>query len=209
MCWIFCDRKIDRGLSSFWAKHVFAGNWSYQLPFAQSLKGAPGFLLKGWQLNNIITVQSGQPLEVREGFNRSGNLNTVNYAMHERPNLKAGWSNNPILGDLARYWDINAFELQPANQRGNLGRDRLIGPRLVGFDLSAAKLFAIDETRRIEFRAESFNLPNHPNFAVPSGLIAFTRVSANGSPVIAPNWGVISNTVTTSRQIPFALKLMF
>jgi hypothetical protein len=129
--------------------------------------------------------------------------------MHERPNLKPGWSNNPILGDPARYWDINAFELQPANQRGNLGRNTLIGPGLAEFDFSAAKSFAIDEMRRIEFRAESFNLPNHPNFAVPSGLIAFTGVSSNGTPVIAPNWGVISSTVTSSRQIQFALKLMF
>jgi hypothetical protein len=205
----FYDRKADRGQSSFWAKNVFAGNWSYQLPFGQSRKGMQALLLKGWQLNNIITVQSGQPFEVREGFNRSGNLNTVNYAMHERPNLKPGWSNNPILGDPARYWDINAFELQPANQRGNLGRNTLIGPALAEFDLSASKVFAIDEARRLEFRAESFNLPNHPNFGVPSGLIAFTGVNSNGSPVIAPNWGVISNTVTTSRQIQFALKLMF
>ena len=205
----FYDRKIDRGLSSFWAKHVFAANWSYQLPVSQSLKGAAGLLLKGWQLNSIITVQSGQPFEVREGFNRSGDLNTVNYAMHERPDLKSGWSNNPILGDPSRYWDINAFQLQPANERGDLGRNTLIGPGLAELDLSAAKVFAIDETRRIEFRAESFNLPNHPNFAVPSGLIAFTGVNSNGSPVIAPNWGVISSTVTSSRQIQFALKLMF
>ena len=129
--------------------------------------------------------------------------------MHERPDLKPGWSNDPILGDPSRYWDINAFMLQPANQRGNLGRNTLIGPGLVDFDFSVAKFFAITETRRIEFRAESFNLPNRPNFAVPSGLIAFTGVSANGNPVIAPNWGVISSTVTTSRQIQFGLKLKF
>jgi outer membrane receptor protein involved in Fe transport len=205
----FYDRKADRGLSSYWAKHVFAGNWSYELPFAKSMNGAAGFLLKGWQINSITTVQSGHPFEVREGFNRSGNLNTVNYAMHERPDLKPGWSNNPILGGPSRYWDINAFMLQPANQRGNLGRNTLIGPGLVDFDFSLAKLFPITETRRIEFRAESFNLPNHPNFAVPSGLIAFTGVDANGNPVIAPNWGVISSTVTTSRQIQFGLKLVF
>src|SRR5215831_1353598 len=205
----FYDRKADRGLSSYWAQHVFAGNWSYELPIGRSMTGAAGLLLRGWQINGIATVQSGHPFEVREGFNRSGNLNTVNYAMHERPDLKPGWSNNPILGDPSRYWDINAFMLQPANQRGNLGRNTVIGPGLVDFDLSLAKYFAITETRRVEFRAESFNLPNHPNFAVPSGLIAFTGVDANGNPVIAPNWGVISSTVTTSRQIQLGLKLMF
>jgi outer membrane receptor protein involved in Fe transport len=200
----YYDRKADRGLSQFWAQHVFVGNWSYELPFARSMKGVGGLLLKGWQLNSITTVQSGHPFEVRLGFNRSGNLNTVNYAMHERPDVKPGYSNNPILGGPARYWDINAFTLQPANQRGNLGRNTLIGPGTVNFDLSLAKSFAIDEARKLEFRAETFNLPNHPNFNVPSGLTAFTNATT-----IAPNWGVISTTVTTSRQIQFGLKLVF
>jgi hypothetical protein len=74
----------------------------------------------------------------------------------------------------------------------------------VNFDLSVAKSFALDETRRFEFRAEAFNLPNRPNFAVPSGLTAFTNATT-----IAPNWGVITGTVTTSRQIQFGLKLVF
>jgi hypothetical protein len=163
-----------------------------------------GLLLKGWQLNSITTVQTGHPFEVRLGFNRSGNLNTVNYAMHERPDVKPGYSNNPILGDPSRWWNVNAFQLQPANQRGNLGRDTLIGPGIVNFDLSVAKSFALDETRRFQFRAEMFNLPNHPNFNVPSGLTAFTNATT-----IAPNWGVISTTVTTSRQVQFGLKFVF
>jgi len=173
------------------------------------MRGAGGALLKGWQLNSITTVQTGHPFEVRLGFNRSGNLNTVNYAMHERPDLKPGFSNNPILGDPARWWDVNAFQLQPANQRGNLGRNTLIGPGIVDFDLSLAKSFAMDEKRKFEFRAEAFNLPNHPNLSVPSGLTAFTGAGANGNPTIAPNWGVISTTVTTSRQIQFGLKFIF
>jgi hypothetical protein len=205
----FYDRKNDRGLSQFWAQHVLVGNWSYELPLARSLKGAGGLLLKGWQLNSITAVQTGHPFEVRLGFNRSGNLNTVNYAMHERPDLKPGYSNNPILGGPDRYWDINAFTLQPANQRGNLGRNTLIGPGIVSFDFSVVKSFPIDEFRRFEFRGEMFNLPNHPNFGVPSGLTAFTGVSATGAPNISPTWGVISTTVTPSRQIQFALKYVF
>jgi hypothetical protein len=203
------DRKIDRGLSAYWAKHVFVGNWSYDLPFARSMKGAGGLLLKGWQLNNITTVQTGHPFEVQLGFNRSGNLNTTSFSMHERPDVKPGYTNNPILGGPARYWDVNAFTLQPAGQRGSLGRNTLIGPRLFNFDVSLAKSFPIDETRRLDFRAEVFNLPNHPNFNVPSGRIAFSNVNAAGQPTIAPNWGNITNTVTTSRQIQFGLKFAF
>lgn len=199
------DRKMDRGLSSFFAKHNLTFNWTYDLPFARSLTGIGGAILKGWQLNNITTVQSGSPFTVRLGFNRSGNLNTTSFSMHDRPNVKAGYTNNPILGGPDRYWDINAFELQPANTRGNLGRNTLIGPGLVGFDLSLVKSFAVGEGRRLQFRAEGFNLPNHPNFAVPAGRIAFT----NAQGAVAPNWGRITSTVTTSRQIQFGLKLAF
>jgi len=191
----FYDRKADRGLSSFWAQHVFSGNWSYELPTR---------ILKGWQLNGIVTAQTGHPFEVREGFNRSGNLNTVNYAMHERPDVNPAFTGPVIRGGPDRYWDINAFVLQPANRRGNLGRNTLIGPGIVNLDLSLTRSFRIRDTAHLDFRAESFNLPNRPNFANPAGVTAFTGVSS-----IAANWGVISSTVTASRQIQLALKLVF
>jgi hypothetical protein len=54
-----------------------------------------------------------------------------------------------------------------------------------------------------------FNLPNHANFAVPSGRTAFTGVNANGAPFVAPTWGRITSTVTTSRQIQLGVKLTF
>jgi hypothetical protein len=205
----FYDRKIDRGLSAYWARQVLVGNWSYELPWARSMKGAGGLLLKGWQLNSIATLQTGHPFEVRESFNRSGNLNTVNYSIHERPDVKAGASNNPILGGPDRYWDINAFALQPVNTRGNLGRNTLIGPGIVNLDFSLSKTLPLGESRRLEFRAEMFNTPNHPNFSIPSGVTAFTAVSAAGVPTISPTWGVISSTTTTSRQVQLALKLSF
>ena len=199
------DRTIDRGLSAFHAKHNLTFNWTYDLPFGSSLRGVAGQILKGWQLNNITSVTSGHPFTVRLGFNRSGNLNTTSFSMHERPNVKAGYSNNPVLGGPDRYWDINAFELQPAGERGNLGRNTLNGPGLVNFDFSLAKSFNIDEKRTLQFRTEVFNAPNHPNFAVPSGVIAFT----NAAGAVNPTWGRITSTVTTSRQIQFGLKLTY
>ncbi|HET8548323.1 MAG TPA: TonB-dependent receptor [Bryobacteraceae bacterium] len=192
------DRKADRGLSSFWANHVFTANWSYDLPFGQTLKGVAGALLRGWQLNSITTVQSGHPFEVRLGTNRSGNLNTTSFSFHERPNVKPGYSNNPILGGPERYFDSNAFELQPANTRGNLGRNTLIGPGLVNVDLSLVKAFALGENRNLQFRAEAFNIPNHPNFAIPnSANRTFGSATA----------GRITSIVGIPRQLQLGLKL--
>jgi len=192
------DRTIDRGLSAFHVKHNLTFNWTYDLPFGRNLKGIAGALVKGWQLNNITAIRSGTPFTVRLGSNRSGNLNTTSFSAHERPNLKPGASSNPALGGPDRYFDETAFELQPENTRGTLGRNTLIGPGLVSVDASVGKSFSLGESRSLLFRAEVFNLPNHPNFATPSGQIAFT-----------PTAGRITSTVTTSRQIQLGLKFTF
>lgn len=206
----YWDRKADRGLSNFWAKHVLTGNASWELPLARGAKrGVQALLLKGWQWNGITTAQTGHPFTIRMGFNRSANLNTVSYAMNERPSVNRSYTGNAVLGGPDRYWDINAFVLPPAGQRGNLGRNTLIGPGLFNLDTSLQKSFLLRETARLEFRTEFFNVLNHPNFGVPSGYTAFTAASAAGVPTIAANWGVISNTVTTSRQVQFGLKLTF
>src|SRR5439155_7472932 len=127
-------------------------NWSWDIPTAGGMSIVVRRILGGWQLNNVTTLQSGQPFTVRLGFNRSGNLNTTSFALHERPNLKPGYSSNPILGGPDRYWDINAFELPPAGQRGNLGRNTLVGPGLIASDLSLIKSFAVQKKRTVQVR---------------------------------------------------------
>ena len=203
------DPLRDRGLSAFQAKHNLTFNGTWELPFARQSRGLTAALLKGWQLNNITTVRSGHPFTVELGFNRSGNLNTTSFSRHERPDLKPGCSNNPVLGGPDRYWDISCFQLQSVNTRGDLGRNTLIGPSLVSVDLSLIKSFALGGDKSLQLRVECFNLPNHPNFAVPSGRIAFTGVAADGSAIVAPTWGRITSTVTTSRQIQLGVKLAF
>src|SRR5438132_11000003 len=154
-------------------------------------------------MNNITFVNSGAPFTPQiSGYNRSGNLNTTNFSLNERPNLKPGRSHNTILGGPDHYWDVTAFELGPLNQRGNLGRNTLIGPGLVNVDFSLLKSFEVAEGKFLQFRAEAFKAPNHPNFAVPSLRTAFT--SASGVPSPTPR--IISSTVTRPRQIQFRFK---
>ena len=197
------DRKADRGLSAFHAEHNFTYNWTWDIPFGRSLTGVAGALLKGWQLNNVGTLMSGHPFTVRNGFNRSGNLNTTSFSIHDRPNVKPGC--NAILGGPDRYWDVNCFELQPVNTRGNSGRNSLIGPGLVSIDLALVKSFDVGPSRSLQLRAEVFNVPNRPNFSVPSGQLAFT----NAAGAVAANWGRITSTTTTSRQVQLGLKYLF
>jgi hypothetical protein len=75
----------------------------------------------------------------------------------------------------------------------------------VNVDFSIGKSFDLGESRRLQFRTEMFNAPNHPNFAVPSGVIAFTNAAA----AVSPTWGRITSTVTQARQIQFGLKLTY
>jgi hypothetical protein len=197
------DPSFDHGLSAFDVRHNLTLNWSYELPFANGARGLRAALFKGWQVNNVTTLASGHPFTVRLGFNRSGNLNTTGFSMHERPNLRPGC--DPILGGPDRYWDIACFELPAANTRGNLRRNALIGPGLVAVDLSLVKSHELGGGRSVQFRVEMFNLPNRANFAVPSGRVAFTNAAGG----VAPNWGRITSTVTTARQIQLGIKYLF
>jgi outer membrane receptor protein involved in Fe transport len=203
------DLEHDRGLSAFHARHNVTANASWDLPFADDRNGLTGALVGGWQLNGIATLRSGHPFTVELGFNRSGNLNTTGFSRHERPDLKAGCSPNPIFGGWERYWDVNCFELPAANTRGNLGRNTLIGPGLISIDASLVKSFAVGVGRTLQAKIEVFNVLNRPNFAIPSGRIAFTGAAADGLPIVAPTWGRITSTVTTSRQIQVGAKLTF
>jgi hypothetical protein len=79
----------------------------------------------------------------------------------------------------------------------NAGRDVTVGPGIIDIDFSVAKNFKFTESQHIEFRAEFFNLPNHPIFAAP------------GSTVGTGTYGVISSTQVDSRQLQFGLKYVF
>ena len=65
------------------------------------------------------------------------------------------------------------------------------------------------QSRSLQIRIEAFNVFNRANFAVPSGRIAFTGVDAQANPIVAPTWGRITSTVTTSRQVQLGAKFMF
>jgi hypothetical protein len=178
----------------------------YLLPFRGNQ------LVTGWQASLIASLRTGQPYTVLTGFDRA----SIGGAATSRPNLASGRDTNPILGTVERWYDPTAFALQAPGTFGNLARNTLTGPGLVSFDLSLAKTFKIVEKLNAQFRAEAFNLANHPNFGMPVNTL-FTGPSCaagqtgncDGPGIPNPNAGRITSTVTTSRQFQFALKLMF
>ena len=85
----------------------------------------------------------------------------------------------------------------PSGSFGNVGRNTLIGPGLIDLDLAVARVFAIRESAHLQFRAEAFNLANHPNFQ-----------QANATPN-SPSFGKITATLIDNREIQLALKLVF
>ena len=189
----------DLGLSSYDLKNSFAANFTYDLP-GSGLKGALGRTLGGWEVGSIITVTSGFPFTAVTGFNRS---NDAARNIADRPSLLPNASNNPNVGRVTKWYNPSVFTLPPAGQYGNLGRNTLIGPGLTNVDFNLAKTFAVIERLHATFRFDVFNLLNHASFALPSNTI----FSSNGQILGAA--GTITSTVGTSRQLQFALKLIF
>jgi hypothetical protein len=203
------DSNSLRGLSDFHVKHRFALNWSYLLPWGEGLTGVAAELARGWQLSGILTLASGPPFSTELGFDRArtGELSG------QRPNVVPGFSTNPILGGVDQYFDINAFELQPAGFYGDLGRNTMEGPGAATVDLSVVKQFlagAFGGSSRIEFRAEFFNLLNRANFRPPSGSNAVRAVSIfNSRGERLPARARLTDTSTAARQVQFGLKVLF
>ncbi len=189
----------DWGPASFNAAAQSSISASYALPFAGSSRGLTQRLLGGWQLNGIVTLLSGFPLTPQDGSNVSGDGDTRN---PDRPSLNPAFTGPVITGNPNQWLNPAAFILPTPGTWGNLGRGVYNGPGLAEVDLSLLKNFSLAEKTRLQFRAECFNLANRPNFATPN-LTMFS------SGVVSPSAGLITSTVTTSRQIQLALKLMF
>jgi hypothetical protein len=199
------DRTLDRGQSSFNVPQAFVANWIYELPVGSGKKflnsgGVTNAVLGGWQLGGIFTAQQGVPFTVSSSAAYPGYFFNAN-----RPNIKAGIDVNSIVGGPpTRYFDPTVFTVPPAGTLGNAARNLLRGPGLTALNFSLNKFFSIGERLRLQFRAEIFNLLNHPNFQLPNSNV-FTNV--NGT--ISPNAGIITQIVGSSRQIQFGLKITF
>jgi hypothetical protein len=192
------DRRAERGLSNYDMRHYFVAHMTWELP---QLPG-PAVFGKGWQVNAITTLASGNPFSVVVGFDRA-NARFQAGTSPQRPDLVPGASANPILGGPDRYFDPAAFALPEAGFYGTLGRNTLIGPGLATTDVSLNKLFDVGGRSRLQLRVEVFNLFNRANFAIPSQRTVFTSSGPVGSA------GRITSTTTSARQMQLGVKFLF
>jgi hypothetical protein len=199
------DLRSARGLASFSLTHQFNANFLYPLPigngqhFGGGASGLADKLIGGWQWSGALNIQSGFPFTPQVGANISGSGDTLS---PDVPNLNPDFKGPVILGKPDRWFDPRAFLMPLAGTFGNVGRGAFIGPGFWNLDTSLAKKFSVTERVNMQFRAEAFNIFNHPNFASPNPVV-FSGNNYNSSA------GSITTTSNASRQIQFALKLLF
>lgn len=186
----------EKSLSDFHREHQFSGSFNYELPIGRGknfLSGANGvtqYVLGDWQINGILTLLSGRPFTPQF---------TAADVAQQRPDLVGDpFSNIPA----GLFFNPDAFARPVAsasepNLFGNAGRNILIGPGFESFDFSLSKNFRISEGVQVQFRAEIFNILNHPNFQVP----VFTLDD--------PAVGQFRQTANEGREGQFALKIIF
>jgi hypothetical protein len=196
--------RRDWGPSALNAASQASISGRYELPFGHgkhwlNTSGAASKIAGGWQLNGIVNLLSGFPFTPVIGTNRSGDGDTRN---PDRPSLNPSFSGPIVLGRVNQWFNPNAFVLPPAGTYGNLGRGDFSGPGLADMDVSLFKNTPLSERTNLEFRAEFFNVLNHPNLGTPNATV-FSSGAINASA------GLITTLATSPRQIQFGLKLMF
>jgi hypothetical protein len=177
----------DRGLSDFDARHRFVASAIYELPFRGNR------CVAGWQFAMIVQQQSGNPVNI---VTSNSTVNGVAGTL--RPDVTGPIR---IIGSVDRWFDTSVFT--PVAGFGSLGRNVAIGPAFSNTDFSITKNTSLTERVTAQFRAEFFDLFNHPNFGQPGNVVG------------TPSFGRITSTrfatgeSGSSRQMQFALKLVF
>jgi hypothetical protein len=189
------DGSYDKGRCQFDRSQFVKYSSVYSFPFKGNV------FVTGWQLSGNFTYSSGAPWNITLAWDQAGNGETG----QERPNIISGV--NPILGNVNQWGNPAAFSTPAPGTLGDLQRNYLSGPGLVDLDMALLKDTRLSERTRLQFRAEFFNVANHPNLGLPNGAV-FAQ-GPNGTGILNSTFGQITYTTTSSRQIQFALKLLF
>jgi hypothetical protein len=194
--------SAERGRSNFDVRQRLSVSYSYLFPFGKGRQyladdGWVTKLLTGWETFGIVSLQTGRPFTVAllpEIDNSGTGRSILGFGANDRPNVVG----NPELSNptTSRWFNTAAFAFPVPGTFGNAGRNILDGPGYQNVNASLVKNTALNEQFNLQFRAEFFNLFNHPNFNLPDNFLG------------SPTFGVISSA-REPRHIQFGLKLLF
>jgi outer membrane receptor protein involved in Fe transport len=157
----------DYASSAFDVRQSLSGALSYSIPMA-SKEGLLSALTRDWSLDGLIVARTGFP------FNAVVLTTTIS-GVSPRPDLVPGqpvWIVNPAAGG-GKSLNPAAFAIPAAGQQGTEGRNDIRGFGLTELDMSIGRKFRLSDRLGLQFRADAFNLLNHPNFSNPPGYVGF------------------------------------
>ncbi|MBB5061226.1 hypothetical protein HDF16_005962 [Granulicella aggregans] len=214
-------RAVEYGTSEDQIHNRFALSLNYQLQYGKQFTGIKKLIVSGWQANTISVWQTGKPFSIVESGSGADNPldsgpaattpKAYGYSNRAVPQNSGGSDRPNTIGNIhlthksnAEYFNTAAFAPQPLGTIGNTQRNSLVGPNFRHVDLSIFKNFPVGERVNLQFRAESFNISNTPNFFIANnnsgnqsfGNAAFGTISATD-----PNY--------TPREYQFVLKVQF
>ena len=192
-------RACDYGRSTHDVRHRVVASVIWDLPFGKGRQfnienPVANAVAGGWKTTSILTLQTGYAMTITNGLDTSGTGGFFDRpnATGQKPELPRGQQ------DPQRFFNTAAFVVNNIGQFGNVGRNTLDTPGVIGWDFSLLKDFNLGhEQRYLQFRFEAFNFPNHANWGNPNG-----NVSSGG-------FGQITGTRGNMRQLQFGLKLNF
>jgi hypothetical protein len=183
-------------------------NTVYELPFGPGKRfltsgGVAGKLLGGWELSGIASASSGRPIDILVDVSPTDRPDGV--TRNQRPDLVPGQSIYGNPKTINNWFNINAFAVPAVGTWGSLGRNAGRGPGYYEIDTALEKSTGLTERLKLKFRAEAFNLFNHPIYGDPSSDISDPA-----------SFGVITSQLNnnptgigSSRKIQLMLRLEF
>lgn len=191
------DLRSQYGLSDFHAKHIGSTSWVWEVPATSSQNPFVGALLHNWQVNGLIALRTGRPINIL-----SGRDDALSGTQNQRPDVVGDhrFASDRSRGEKIQAWfNRAAFAFPAPGQYGNAGRNALIGPSSAVTNLALFKSFALPgrEGLHLQFRFECFNAFNSVNLGQPNASL-----SAGAS------MGRITSA-NDARVIQLALKLKF
>jgi len=196
------DLAAERGRSLFDSRHRLVMSYEWDVPFWREGHTWYQRLLGNWQMNGIVTLQSGTPFTVFDPNDVSlqGSAPEISGFSSNRPNLVGDPNSGPHT--VQEWFNTSAFQRitpdpnSPVQQFGSEGRNVVQGPGYANWDFSLLKNISLRENEEFQFRAELFNLLNHPNLRLPD------------SDISSPTFGQIHSDLGP-RVVQLAIKFKF